>query len=588
MRGGPTCLFLPDATAPAVSVQAWLRVGSLTETDPLEGISHFLEHMIFKGSTNLEVGELASLAEASGGDINAYTTNESTHFDLISMPEKFEVCLEALLDALWSPRFEESEVHQERQVILSELSRANEQPNQLLQYQLYREAYGPRHPYGRAILGTRQSLKNIGVRELKKYHKKFYSPSSAVLVFAGAFNVSRVKSVLRKKQKNLLGEWSKSGRGKIPKIPRPAPVKTGPRIFVRRGRAGTAQLELAFEVTPLTHRDAPALEVLAIILGAGESSRLYECLCMNTSLMFDVSADVYLSSGPGLFFLGGYAAPENVEQAVEQILQVAKQIIKDKPLTPVELGKVRMNYLTGLEFRRERMTDRARVAGYSELITGDPNYWTQYMKMLMEVDADDVSDVARRYLTPSRLTAGIFFPKGEATQIGVRRIRKAIWSGYENHHEQQRNNATRNQRVVDKSVVSNRTLPVSQTRSLHKNRKYTRARKIPIETKLPGGGRLVLLPDGGPRVFSLRALFLGGQRNESAHQAGLHALMMSVVPYGDRELFIAHPYKGSRGHGSQHRWIFRPKYVWTDRLRPQRGFARSNGKIRGSHIYTSI
>ena len=83
MRGGPTCLFLPDSTAPAVSVQAWFRVGSLTETDRLAGISHFLEHMIFKGSENLEVGELASLAESSGGDINAYTTNETTHYDLI-------------------------------------------------------------------------------------------------------------------------------------------------------------------------------------------------------------------------------------------------------------------------------------------------------------------------------------------------------------------------------------------------------------------------------------------------------------------------------------------------------------------------
>ena len=136
MRGGPTCLFLPDPAAPAVSVQAWFRVGSLTETDPLEGISHFLEHMIFKGSENLEVGELASLAESSGGDINAYTTNESTHYDLISMPDKFEGCLEALLDALWWPRFEDSEVRQERQVILSEWNRTYEQPDQVLQYHL--------------------------------------------------------------------------------------------------------------------------------------------------------------------------------------------------------------------------------------------------------------------------------------------------------------------------------------------------------------------------------------------------------------------------------------------------------------------
>ena len=530
MRGGPTCLFLPDSAAPAVSVQAWFRVGSLTETDRLAGISHFLEHMIFKGSGNLEVGELASLAESSGGDINAYTTNESTHYDLISMPDKFEGCLEALLDALWWPRFEESEVQQERQVILSEFNRTYEQPDQVLQYHLYREAYGPRHPYGRAILGTRQTLKSIGTAELKKYHKKFYAPSSAVLVFAGAFDVPRVKSILRKRRKIFRVKWSIPGPRKMPKAPRPTPLKAGPRIVVRRGRSGTALVELAFEIPPLTHRDAPVLEVLGIVLGAGESSRLYEHLCMDTSLMFDVSADVYLSGGPGLFFLGGYTAPENAEKAIEQILQVAKQIIEDRPLTPDELDKVRMNYLTGLEFRRERMTGRARVAGYSELITGDPNYYVKYMKMVMAVDANDVSDVARRYLSSSRLTAGVFFPKGEAPRVGVRRIRNAIWGGFENHLERKRDDTNGNRGVTEKSAVSWRTRSASQKRGHVKNRGRSRAKSEPIETKLPGGGRLVMLPDSGPLVFSMRAVFPGGQRNESARQAGLHAFMTSAAP----------------------------------------------------------
>jgi len=530
MKSGPTCLFLPDSTAPAVSVQAWLRVGSLTETDPNEGISHFLEHMIFKGSENLEVGELASLAESSGGDINAFTTSETTHYDLISMPDEFEGCLEALLDALWWPRFEESEVRQERQVILSEFNRTYEQPDHLLQYHLYREAYGPRHPYGRAILGTRQTLKNIGAAELKKYHKRFYAPSSAVLVFAGAFDVTRVKSILRRRQKGFLAKWPRPQRRKMPKVPRPAPLKAGPRVVVRRGRSGTAHLELAFEIPPVTNRDAPALEVLGIVLGAGESSRLYEHLCMDTSLMFDVSAEVYLSGGPGLFFLGGYTAPENAEKAIEQILQVAKQIIEDRPLTTDELDKVRMNYLTGLEFRRERMTGRAHVAGYSELITGDPNYYVKYMKKVMALDANDVSDVARRYLSSSRLTAGVFFPKGEAPRVGVRRIRNAIWNGFENHFERNRDNTNGNQSVTEKSAASSRTRTVSRKRSSPKYASRSSDKNKPIEKKLPGGGRLVMLPDGGPLVFSMRAVFLGGQRNESARQAGLHALMTSAAP----------------------------------------------------------
>ena len=486
--------------------------------------------MIFKGSENLEAGELASLAESSGGDINAFTTNETTHYDLISMPDEFEECLEGFLDSLWWPRIEESELRQERQVILSEFSRIYEQPDQLLQYHLYREAYGHQHPYGRAILGTRQTLKNISAADLKKYHEQFYAPSSAVLVLAGAFNVSRIKSILKKRQTSFLAKWPKPQRRKVAKIPRPIPLNEGPRIVIQRGRSGTAHLELAFEIPPLTYRDTPALEVLGIVLGAGESSRLYEHLCIKTSLMFDVSTDAFLSGGPGLLFLGGYTGPENVEKAAEQILWVAKQIIEERPLSPGELDKVRMNYLTGLEFRRESMAGRARVAGYSKLIAGDPNYHLKYTKRVMEVDANDVSDVARRYLRPSRMTAGVFFPRGEASRIGVRRIRKAILDGFGNDLEKKRSAESRKQEREGKLAAFNYAPSVSPKRNYVNNSIRSRARYVPIETNLPGGGRLVMLPDSGPRVFSLRAVFLGGQRNEPAREAGLHALMMSAAP----------------------------------------------------------
>lgn len=540
MKRGPTCVFLPDSTAPAVSVQAWFPVGSITETDPVEGISHFLEHMIFKGSQNLEVGELASLAESSGGDINAYTTIESTYYDLISTPDAFEACLEALLDALWRPRFDENEIRQEKQVILSELNRAYEQPDQLLQYHLHREAYGRRHPYGRAVLGTRRTVKGIHARELRKYHEKFYSPSSAILVFAGAFDVRRIKSILRKKQKNLIAEWPEPRREKSRKIPDQAPPRAGPRVLVRRGRSGPAHLDLAFGIPPLTHRDAPALEVLAMVLGAGASSRLYERLCMDEPLMFDVSADACFCGGPGLFFMGGCAAPENAEKAVERVVRVAKRIIEDAPATLDELEKARMNYRADMEFRRESMRGRARVAGYSALITGDADYYLKYMERVMAVEAKEVSDAARRYLTPPRLTVGALFPKGERAGIGARKIRKAITSGFEGDSEGTGGDARRNRGGSAKPAASVRSRLASGSNGFFENSRRAETRDKPIRRKLPGGGRLVMLPGGAPSVFSLRAVFPGGQRSEPSRRGGLHALMMSVAPLatGSRPSFI--------------------------------------------------
>ena len=526
-RGGPTCLFLPDAAAPAVSAQAWFPVGSLTETNALEGVSHFLEHMIFKGSRNLGVGELASLAESSGGDVNAYTASESTHYDLISTPDAFEACLEALLDALWRPRFDESEIRRERRVILSEINRAYEQPDQQLQHHLHREAYGRGHPFGRPVLGTRRTVKDLGARELRKYHEKFYSPSSAVLVFAGAFDLRRIKSVLGKERKAWLAQWPPPRRGRK-RVPAPAPPRAGPRVVVRRGRAGVAHLDLAFGIPSLTHRDAPALEALAMVLGAGASSRLYERLRMGEPLMFDVSAEACLSGGPGLFFMGGCAAPENVEKAIEGILREARRITRDAPATPEELEKMRMNYQAGMEFRRESMRGRARAAGYSELIAGDAGFYLEYMKRVMAAGASDLSDAARRYLKPSRLTAGAFFPKGEGAGVGAGRIRAAIREGLGNGARGKAGGARRS-----RSEAENPALPAgsaSKAVGSWKNPAVAKEGSRPVRRKLPGGGRLIMLPGGGPAVFSLRAVFPGGQRSETARRSGLHALMASAAP----------------------------------------------------------
>lgn len=533
MRGGPACIFLAAPEAPAVSVQAWFPVGGVTETAAVAGVSHFLEHMIFKGSRSLGVGELAALAESAGGDVNAYTTSESTCYDLIAMPDSFAACLEALLDALWLPRLDAEEVRQERQVILSELNRAYEQPDQLLQHHLYRAAYGGQHPYGRAILGTRRTVRRMGARALRAYHRKFYAPSSAVLVCAGAFDVREARAILRERQKDWRAIWPNARRAKRMRAPKPAPPRAGPRAFVRRARAGTAHLDLAFEIPPFTHRDAPALEVLAMVLGAGESARLYERLCLRASLMFDVSAEAYFSGGPGLLFLGGYAAPESAQKACGEIIRVAREVAEDAPPTAEELDKVRMNYVAGLEFRRERMAERARVAGYSALITGDADYHRKYMQRVMGVGADDVSDAARRYLDPARLTAGVLLPKGEAAGVGAQSIRKAIWRGFGDLGEGAAGGANRNQGCAEKSAqasAARAASPMRKVRLSPARLRLPRAGNRPVERALPGGGRLVMLPGGGPAVFSLRAVFWGGQRNESARRSGLHALMMAVAP----------------------------------------------------------
>ncbi len=134
---GPTLLLLPDPGATTVAIQAWLPAGSSAERRDEEGLAHFLEHMIFKGSRGLGMGELAARVEASGGDINAYTMSDSTYYYLTCLPETMDSCLTDLCEAIWWPRFEEAEIKRERGVVLAEIDRAMDQPDQILQNHLF-------------------------------------------------------------------------------------------------------------------------------------------------------------------------------------------------------------------------------------------------------------------------------------------------------------------------------------------------------------------------------------------------------------------------------------------------------------------
>ncbi|MEK6712378.1 MAG: pitrilysin family protein, partial [Nitrospinota bacterium] len=177
LRNGPLLILLPDPAARTVAVQAWLPAGTLSEEAGGEGLAHFLEHMIFKGSRRLGLGELAARAEEAGGDINAYTLNEATYYHLVCLPGAAEKCLDALIEALWWPRLDEAEIARERRVILEEIRRAEDQPEQCLQQELYRRAYGAAHPFGRPILGTRRSVSRLGRGALRRYHRRCYPPA---------------------------------------------------------------------------------------------------------------------------------------------------------------------------------------------------------------------------------------------------------------------------------------------------------------------------------------------------------------------------------------------------------------------------
>ncbi len=540
LPGGPTLLMLPDKKAKVAAVQIWLPAGAHTEGPGKGGLSHFLEHMIFKGSRELEIGELANLIEASGGDVNAYTMSDATYYHFTCLPEGLETCLGAMAEAAWWPRFDPAEIERERRVIFAEIDRANDHPDQRLQEALFQRAYGANHPFGVPILGTRATVRRLDRHQLLHHHHRRYAPAGAVVVLAGAVKEDMVRTVLQRVLRGLPGAFHRgtTRTGRSPAIPPPSPKGEGPRTFVLRGRSGLAHLELAFAAPPFLHPDAPALEVFAMILGMGESSRLYSRLCVEKPLMHDVSTDVFFSIGPGLFFLGGAAAPADVRVAAENIIRVARSILEGEPPTKEEIERVRLTFEAEFQFRRERVSGRAQAVGYVQLQTGNAHFAQIFLQRVKTVRQVDVLRVARKYLSPRTLTAGAFLPEG-ANALEARELRRAIHVGFSHSAE-----ATRARKKGGARGGASETLlalsarkisafPVSLKRGAAR---FARKKGGAHRAALPGGARLLVLHGSATPVFALRAVFLGGQRLEGKERAGMHSLMADVATQATRSM----------------------------------------------------
>lgn len=491
------------------------------------------------------MGELASLAEAAGGDINAYTMSDATCYILTCLPEMMEACLRAMADALWQPNFDPLELERERGVILEEIHRADDDPEQELQKKLFRLAYGKRHPYGRPVLGSIASVRRMDVPDLRRYHRRGYEPAQACIVLAGLLDEKEIRRCaggilagLGKKARSApsgrKGKIRADHKGKIRagrkgkmRVPGPAPASRGPRFFALHGRTGTAHFEMAFEVPPVTHPDAPAIEVLSMILGAGESSRLYRALCVEAGILHDVSTDPFLSAGPGLLFLGGGGDTDKIGLAAAEVIRQALALGGSLPPREEEVARVQRWFEADLEFRRESAGGRARIAGYAEIVAGNPRFALQYLDRILKLTPKKVAQAARRYIRLEGLTAGAMLPVEEKAHFDGKTFRKAVLSGFRE---------SGSLKVPPPLLLSSAGEGKAGREKRSAHWKKPRKRAAPVEMALPGGARLVVLPGDSPPVFSLRAVFLGGQRLEGAANAGLHYLMSHVASQATKSL----------------------------------------------------
>lgn len=404
LDNGFTVVLKEDHSAPVASIQVWVRTGSANETPEEAGITHMIEHMLFKGTPSRQTGEIARTIENAGGHINAYTTFDRTVYYVEIDSAHFQTGLEVLLDALQNSLFDPEELEREREVVLEEYRRSLDLPDTQLRWATMGMAYGV-HPYGRPIIGHEETIQAFDREGILEYMNKWYTPQNTVLVAVGDFDARKALEQIK-----TLVEAFPERKGAKEDRPR-EPKQTEIRTTLLKKDVQQVYLNLCWHIPALSHPDIYSLDVLEMILGRGNSSRLYERLKMQTQLVYRVAAGAYALADPGLFSVQATLAPENLENALRAIGDEINRIRKH-PVSRAEMDKARTMLESDFVFGMENMSGQARTLGFFQTMTGDLENANRYLEEIRKVTTQDVTRVVQTYLTPDNMTVGLLVPEG--------------------------------------------------------------------------------------------------------------------------------------------------------------------------------
>ncbi|HNX05631.1 MAG TPA: insulinase family protein, partial [Opitutales bacterium] len=379
------------------AVQLWVKTGSIHESPYLgSGMSHYLEHMLFKGTARRSAPELTAAVQAVGGDINAYTTFDRTVYHIEAPSEGFHAAMDVLHDMAFHSLLDPAELAREREVILREIAMNNDDPDRQLVRRLYETAFRE-HPYRQPVIGHDEQFRRIAPETLHSYYKARYTPDNMVLIVVGDVHLETLELALE-------NTFAKEPRAQLnqPVIPG-EPPQLAPRIARMNGDVSICRGSMAYRVPGMGHADAPALDMLAAIIGGGDSSILCQSLRMRRQIVSDIESSCWNPGKKGLFWISytsDCGTAEKVEAAVLEELEVTMR----RGFSRDDLDRARRMTLTGEIDSRKTVSGHASRLGISEVVVGDLFYPRQYFLTLDRLTTKDLVDAAARYLNTNTLT----------------------------------------------------------------------------------------------------------------------------------------------------------------------------------------
>ncbi|MEW5850546.1 MAG: pitrilysin family protein [Myxococcota bacterium] len=493
LQNGLTVVLEESHQAKVVAFQVWIKVGSADESEDEAGIAHVHEHMLFKGTSKRGVGEIAQAVEAAGGDINAWTSFDQTVYHVVMASRFFDQGLDVLADAVRNSSFDPTELDKELEVVIEEVKRSRDMPGRVVSELTFDTAYQA-HPYRRPVIGFESTVRAFTRDKIVNFYRKHYRPDRMVVVVVGDF---KTEEALAKVEK-AFGDMGPPAGAPVQRAAEPEQKEL--RVRVVQDKIQETHLSLAWHIPSMLSEDIYALDVLSILLGHGDSSRLSRGVKHGRRLVNDVYAYAYTPKDPGLLMAGASLHHKDLLTSLQAIL-VETFRLRDSLTTAAELEKAKTLIESDSVYQKETVQGLARKLGFYEAVAGHVDFERRYLESIRKVTAHDIRRVAQKYLVESGLTVVALLPDS-APAVTEADIRKAVQGATDELGKmRQRSPLARGDLGVHRAVLSN-------------------------------GMTLLVQPDPSVPVVSMRAVWLGGLRHETPENNGIHNMMAELLTKG--------------------------------------------------------
>ncbi len=381
-------LLVHSDGATSGTVQIWFRAGSALEEDSNRGISHFLEHMFFKGTPTRPGSKIAHEVESFGGEINAFTSFDYTSYYINAPSMNLLSATEILMDMVSHPSFLESELIPERDVVFEEFRRGMDSPSQTSFHQIQNHIFTGN--YSHQILGNEQTIKNFSRDQLIEYRKKFYNSKNALLVIAGNITEEFKEEIISTIEKFSIPEGEQSF---FPKFQ----LQSAPQIHFHEKDVKTATLTLAIQASPYLSKDSPIEDLTMSVLGHGETSILYKELVLKNSLANYAQASTMLLNDGGCHFIRVTFPLENITGVLTSLTQTL-EFVKTQGFQEHDIQKIKNQYIASKIYEKESIESMAYSLGQSYAQTENINAENDFIQAIKEGSATSVNSMLNKIL----------------------------------------------------------------------------------------------------------------------------------------------------------------------------------------------